>query len=98
MGKCKDIIHYLCQDRQVLVLHQSGSVGGQSSFLEIPEHVEQMNGSYELDDGISQELKPLVVVDVGLSLVFFAKPWHDADESVDAWRKKKLNKYTHLLF
>ena len=45
----------------MLILYQRGSVRGQPSLLKIRKHVEEMHGSDELDDGVSQELEPLVV-------------------------------------
>ena len=51
----------LCEDCQMLILYQRGSVRGQPSLLKIRKHVEEMHRSNELDDGVAQELEPLVV-------------------------------------
>ena len=51
----------LCEDCQMLILHQRSPVGGQSSLLKVRKHVEEMHRSDELDNGVAEELEPLVV-------------------------------------
>lgn len=72
------------QHRQVLVLHNCRPIGGQTTFFQIWEHEEQMDGRQELDHRIAEELQPLVVADVAVRLVLLAEPRHDVDQRVDA--------------
>ena len=72
------------QDCQVLVLNHGSSVGGQTPLLQVRKHVEQVHGGDELHHGVPQELQPLIVLHLGLSLPLLTEHGHDADQSVDA--------------
>ena len=43
----------LCEDCQMLILHKSSPVRGQSTLLKVREHVEEMYGGDELYDGVA---------------------------------------------
>lgn len=77
-------LQILGEEREVLILDDGRPISGQTALLQIGEHVVQVDGGEELDDGVAEELEALVVGDVRLRLLDFAQPRHDVDERVDA--------------
>lgn len=64
----------------MLILDQCSAVSCQTTFLQIWEHVEEVNGCDELDNGVTQELETLVVTNFRLCFVRLAEAGHDAKE------------------
>ena len=77
------LIAYVSENSEVVVLDQSRPICGEAALLDVGEHVEEVDGGDELDDGVAEELQPLVVLDLGLGLLVLAEARHDADEHVD---------------
>ena len=64
----------------MLILNESSAIGGETALLQVRKHVEEVNGGDELNDGIAQELEPLVVADLRLGLVRLPEARHDAEK------------------
>jgi hypothetical protein len=65
----------------MLVLNEGCPISGESSFLQIRKHVEQVHRGHELDDGVAQELETFVVSDLRLGLASLAETGHDTEET-----------------
>ena len=66
---------------EMLILNESSPIGGEAALLQVREHVEEVHGGDELDDGVAQELEPLVVADLRLRLVRLPKTRHNAEKN-----------------
>ena len=66
---------------EMLILNESSPIGGEAALLQVREHVEEVHGGDELDDGVAQELEPLVVADLRLRLVRLPETRHNAEKN-----------------
>ena len=74
----------LGQDGEMLILDDGGSISGESAFLQVGEHKEEMDAGEKFDDGVAQILESFVMHDVGEFLLFLPHLGHDVDEGIDA--------------
>ena len=78
------------ESHEMLILNESSPIGGEAALLQVREHVEEVDGGDELDDGVAQELEPLIVADLRLRLVRLPETRHNAEKKSGATERSVI--------